>query len=302
MQKKLVIIDANSLIHRAFHALPPFKTKEGELVNAVFGFCSMIITILSKIKPDFIATSFDVAKKTFRHKEYEAYKATRKAAPDGLYIQFGRIREILEILEIPIYEKEGYEADDLLATISEKVKKDKNVQIYIVTGDQDAMQLVTENVSIFSPKKVAGENLIYNPEEVKEKFGLTPDQIIDYKALRGDVSDNIPGVPGIGEKTAVNLLQTYGNLENIYKHLDEIKGAVHDKLEKGKENAIFSKKLVTLVKDVPIDFNLEDTKIHPEDLRNILPLFDELQFRSLIPRLKKLMPKIKENPAQTSLF
>lgn len=302
MKKKLLLIDSNSLIHRAFHALPPFKTKEGELVNAVYGFFSILLNIFSSVKPDYVATSFDVSKKTFRHEHYEDYKAHRVKAPDELYAQFGRIKEILNILQIPIFEMEGYEADDVLATIAKKMEKNPEIEIYIVTSDKDVLQSVNKKTFVLSPKKGGSDNTVYTPEEVLRKFGLTPDQIIDFKALTGDPSDNIPGVMGIGAKTATTLLQKYKTLDSVYEHIDELKGALHDKIKNGKEDAYFSQKLVTLVNDVPIDFDLEKTKFITNDFEKAIPLFEKLEFRSLILRTKKLIPQKKEDPAQISLF
>jgi DNA polymerase-1 len=302
MQKKMILIDANSLIHRAFHALPPFKTGEGELVNAVFGFCSMLLTVISRLKPDYIAATFDLPGKTFRHKAYKDYKATRVKAPDELYEQFERIREILSTMNIPVFQKEGYEADDLIATIAEKMKAHPEIQTYIVTGDKDAYQLIDDSTYIFSPKKVKGENIVFTPEKLIEKTGLAPDQIVDFKALTGDPSDNIPGVAGIGIKTGVSLLKKYGTLDNVYNNLDEIKGALHKKLKEGKEDAYASKKLVELVNKVPVDFDLNKTKMNSEDFSRIIPLFEKLNFSSLVNRIKKYIPGADINPDQSSLF
>ncbi len=302
--KKLVLVDANSIIHRAFHALPPFKTKEGELVNAVYGFCSTLLNILDRIKPDYLTVSFDVSKKTFRHEEYKEYKAKRVKAPDELYEQFGRIREILDLLEVPIHELEGFEADDVIATICEKVAN-KDIQVNIVTSDKDSFQLINEHVVVISPAKGGNDGKIYTPKAVFDRFGLTPDQIVDFKAIMGDQSDNIPGVQGIGEKGATKLLQEYKTLDGIYGNLDKIKGALHDKLENQKNEAYFSQKLVTLVRDVPIDFSLEKTRYHLEDFVKVLPLFEKLEFRSLVGRLRRMLPDsavVSQNPVQESLF
>ncbi len=302
MKKKLLIIDSNSLIHRAFHALPPFKTKDGELVNAVYGFFSILLNIFTSVKPDYVAASFDVSKKTFRHEVYEDYKAHRVKAPDELYAQFARIKEILNILHIPIYEAKGYEADDVLATIAKKMEKDPEIETYIVTSDKDVLQTVTEKTFVLSPKKGGSDNTVYTPKEVLLKFGLTPEQIIDFKALTGDPSDNIQGVMGIGQKTATTLLQKYKTLDGIYEHVEELKGAMRDKIKNGKKDAYFSQNLVRLIYDVPIEFHLEDTKFLTEDFEKAIPLFEKLEFRSLISRTKKLTPQKRGNPAQTSLF
>ncbi|MBU1446538.1 DNA polymerase I, partial [Patescibacteria group bacterium] len=199
MSKKMFIIDGNSLVHRAFHALPPFKTKDGELVNAVYGFYSILINIFSTMTPNYVVVSFDVAKKTFRHNEFDGYKAKRMKAPDELYEQFGRIKEILHELNIPIFEKEGFEADDVLATISSAMKIHSDIEVYIVTSDKDALQLVGDNTFVLSPLKGGSANIVYTEAKVQEKFGLNPKQIIDLKALMGDPSDNIAGVGGVGQ-------------------------------------------------------------------------------------------------------
>lgn len=302
MKKTMVLIDSNSLIHRAYHALPPFKTAEGELVNAVFGFCSMLLTVIAKLNPDYISAFFDLPGKTFRHEEYADYKATRVKAPDELYEQFERVREVLNKMNIPVYQKEGYEADDVIATVAEKMKSHSDIQTYIVTGDKDAYQLIDESTYVFSPKKVKGENIVFTSEKLIEKTELRPDQIVDFKALTGDPSDNIAGVQGIGAKTGLSLLKKYGTLDNIYENIDKIEGALNKKLKEGKDDAYASKNLVNLVRDVPIDFDLNESKIHPEEFRRVLTLFETLNFHSLSNRLKKLLPEQEQNPAQASLF
>jgi len=303
MSKKMFIIDGNSLVHRAFHALPPFKTKDGELVNAVYGFYSILINIFSTMTPNYVVVSFDVAKKTFRHNEFDGYKAKRMKAPDELYEQFGRIKEILHELNIPIFEKEGFEADDVLATISSAMKIHPDIEVFIVTSDKDALQLVGDNTFVLSPLKGGSANIVYTETKVQEKFGLNPKQIIDLKALMGDPSDNIAGVGGIGQKTATKLLQQYKSLDGIYENIDKINGAIHTKLVDDKENAYFSKRLVTLIHDVPIDFDFEKTEITLDDLSKATPIFEKLEFRSLINRMSKILPK-KEiiSPQQASLF
>ncbi len=304
MPKKIILVDANSLIHRAFHALPPFKSPDGELVNAVYGFYSILLNIISRLKPDYAAVSFDVSKKTFRHEAFEGYKAKRVKAPDELYEQFDRIKEILGILNFPVFEKEGYEADDVLATMSTLLKKedDGDIEVYIITSDKDAFQLVDDKTFVVSPKNGGNDNVIYDKEEVEKKLGIRPDQVIDYKSLMGDPSDNIIGVPGVGNKSAQTLLNKYDSLDGIYEHLDEIPGALHKKLEENKENAYFSRGLVQLIHDVPIDFSLEKAKFHISDFEKAIPIFKQLAFRSLIARLGGILPKKQEEPMQTSMF
>ncbi len=283
--KKLILIDGNAIIHRAFHALPPFKTSNGELVNAIYGFSSMLLNILNTQKPDYIAVSFDLKGKTFRHEQYEDYKATRVKAPDELYEQIPRIREIVESFRIPIYEVEGYEADDVLGTLAAQASEKDELVSYIVTGDMDTLQLIDKNVKVLAPHKGFSGSIIYNDEKVREKYGLEPAQIADMKGLQGDASDNIKGVKGIGKITAQKLLQKYGTIENIYDHLDEIKGSVHDKLKADRENAYFSKKLATIFKKVPVKLDLHSCQTHEYDKEKVLKLFSELEFKSLIKKL-----------------
>lgn len=302
---KLILIDGNALIHRAFHALPPFKTSKGELVNAVYGFTSILLNILNIEKPSHIAVSFDLKGKTFRHEEYKDYKATRIKAPDELYEQIPRIKEIVKAFEIPIYEMEGFEADDVLGTLAVQAEQNSDLKTYIFTGDKDALQLVTEKTQILMPMQGIKEPIIYDIQKVLGRYGINPRQIPEMKGLQGDPSDNIKGVKGIGPKTARILLQKYGNLENIYSHLDEIKGSVQEKLKIDKESAFFSRKLATIITEVPIKLNLENCKTHEYNLDNIIKLFEELEFKTLLKRLDifhqhSSSVKISEN--QSTLF
>lgn len=284
--KKLVLIDGNALIHRAYHALPPLTTKTGELVNAVYGFSSVLLKVINDLKPDYILASFDLAAPTFRHEEYKEYKATRVKAPDDLYAQIGRVKEVVKAFNIPIYEKQGYEADDVIGTMvfqSEQAKE--NIENIIVTGDLDTLQLVSLKTKVFALRKGMGDTVMYDEAGVEDRYNLKPDQMIDYKGLRGDPSDNIPGVKGIGEKTAVELLKKYGTLENVYANISEIKGAVKDKLERDKMQAFMSKKLATIVKNVPMKIEFEKAITHEFDRKKITNLFQELNFFSLIKRL-----------------
>jgi DNA polymerase-1 len=293
--KKLFLIDGNAIIHRAYHALPRFTTKKGELVNAIYGFASMLLNILNNQKPDYIAVSFDRKAKTFRHEEYKDYKATRVKAPDELYEQIPRIKQIVEAFNIPIYEMDGYEADDILGTLAKQAEKVcptepaanelEPIHTFIVTGDMDTLQLVNDKTFVFAPHKGFNDTLIYDTAKVMAKYGLLPSQIVDYKALRGDTSDNIPGVHGIGEKGAAELLKKYSTLDGIYEHLNSLHGALHDKLEKGKEDAYFSKRLATLILDVPIKLDINACKTHEFDLARITALFEELEFKSLLKKL-----------------
>jgi len=216
-KKKFIIIDANSLIHRAFHALPPLTTKDGQLVNAVYGFTTILLKTLRDFKPDYIACCFDVDKDTFRKKEYEAYKAQRAKQPSELYEQIELVKQLLEAFRIPIYEKKGYEADDIIGTLtraaqtyankSADLRELKNV---VVSGDLDILQLVDNNTEVYTLKRGISETVVYDKKAVKERFGFGPEKLADYKALRGDPSDNIPGVKGIGEKTSIALIKDFG--------------------------------------------------------------------------------------------
>ncbi|PIU78231.1 MAG: DNA polymerase I, partial [Candidatus Moranbacteria bacterium CG06_land_8_20_14_3_00_43_56] len=202
-RKKLILIDSNAIIHRAYHALPLLTTKKGELVNAVYGFTSVLLNVLGKFKPDYIAATFDLKEPTFRHKEFKDYKATRVKAPDDLYEQIPQVKKIVETFNIPIVEKEGYEADDLIATFARKTEKlHPDVEVIVVTGDLDTLQLVDENIKVFALRKGMSDSVLYGKKEILERYGLKPEQMIDYKGLRGDPSDNLPGVKGVGEKTA----------------------------------------------------------------------------------------------------
>lgn len=287
---KFIIIDGNALIHRSFHALPPtMQTKDGEPTNAVYGFTTVLIKALKEFQPEYIALTLDKKGKTFRHEEYEDYKATRTKAPDELYSQIPKVKEIARAFNIPIFEKEGFEADDLIGTISKKV--DGKIETIIVTGDMDTLQLVDEDTKVYTMSRGLSESVTYGEKEVVARYGLRPDQMIDYKALRGDPSDNIPGVRGIGEKTATDLLTNFKTLEGVYKNIksEKIKDRIRGLLEEYKKDAYMSQSLATIKCDVPIKFNLEEAKIENFNQEEIFKLFSELEFKSLLPRVKELV-------------
>lgn len=286
--KKLLLIDGNAIVHRAFHALPPFHTSKGEMTNAVYGFSSMLLTVIDRLHPEYLIVSFDKRGKTFRNDLYEDYKATRVKAPQTLYDQIPRIKEVVEAFNIPIFEEEGFEADDVIGTLASQAHEYPHLEVYIGTGDMDALQLVNSRIFVVSPHKGFQNQLIYGHEQVVEKYGLEPHQLVDYKGLKGDTSDNIPGVKGIGEKTAVELIKEYGSLEDIYQNLDKIRPVVREKLEKDREIAFLSKNLGTIIRDVPIKLDLEACKTHTFEKDRIQNLFRELEFRSLAPRVEKL--------------
>jgi len=286
-KEKLVIIDANALVHRAFHALPPLSSQEGELTNAVFGFTSILIKVINEIKPDYMVACFDLPEPTFRHKEFEEYKAHRAKTPEDLIPQFEKVKKVLKAFNIPIFEKAGFEADDLLGTIAAlSEKQNPEIQNIILTGDLDTLQLVTDKTVVYTLKKGITDTIIYDKKAVIERFcGLKPEQMIDFKSLKGDPSDNIPGVPGIGEKTAIKLLSEYKTLEGIYENIGLIKKNLADKLLKYKDQAFFSKKLSMIILDVDVDFKLEDARFGDYDKNEVIKIFKELNFFTLISRL-----------------
>ena len=243
--KRLLIIDSNSVIHRAYHALPPLTTEKGEVVGAVYGFLLVFFRALKEFKPDFAVACFDVKGPTFRHEKYEDYKAKRPPLPEDLGRQIARVKELLPIFGVPVFEKEGFEADDLIGTIAESApEEDPNLEIIILSGDTDTMQLVNEKTKVYNLRKGVKDIVLYDREMVKEKYqGLEPAQLLDLRALKGDASDNIPGVPGIGEKTALELLLEYETLENIYENIALIRGKTREKLAENKEGAFFSREL-----------------------------------------------------------
>jgi len=294
--KKFVLIDSNAIIHRAYHALPKtMATRKGELTNVVYGYTTTLIKVLEDIKPDYIAASFDLAGKTFRHDEYVEYKAHRVKADQELYDQIPRVRELLDVLNIPVYEKEGFEADDCIGTISDMFeertskRKFENFQVYIVTGDKDAFQLVDGNIFVYDLKKGLSVAQIINRKVIDLEWGLQPEDFIDLKALAGDPSDNIPGVPGIGNKTATDLLKKYDTLKNIYKLINEnvdldTKPRILGLLKEYKDQAFLSQRLATIRRDVPLDFHLEDCRWGDYDKDRVQSFFEEMQFHSLLRR------------------
>ncbi len=291
MAEKLLIIDGNAIIHRAFHAIPMLATSSGQPTNAIYGFCSMIMNLLIKERPEYIVITYDRKGKTFRDDLYTEYKATRTKAPQELYDQMPLIKDVMRAFKIPQFEVDGFEADDIIATIAHKMENNENIHCYIATGDRDAFQLITKSVSVITPKSGFKEYVTYTPEKVKEEFGITPEQFCDYKTLRGDTSDNIPGVPGIGEKIATDLLQKYETIDGILNHLSELSPAIARKFADGNESLEMSRKLVTLNHEVLIDFNLEECTTHNFDVSEITRLFDGYEFRSLVRKLGELESK-----------
>ena len=296
-QKTLVLLDAHAIIHRAYHALPEFMSSKGEPTGALYGVSTMLMKIIEDLKPDYIVACYDLPGKTFRHEAYDAYKAGRAKTDDALIIQLKNSRKIFEAFNVPMYDSPGFEADDILGTIVEQYKKDKNLRIIIASGDMDTMQLVYDKkVQVYTLKKGINDTILYDEEKVVERFGFVPKFLPDYKGLRGDPSDNIIGIKGIGEKTATSLITRFGTIEEIYKNLknkiDEFKKTgisprMIELLQNNEEEAIFSKTLATIRKDAPIDFKLsEKTFWENADLKKIEQVFVLFEFRSLFSRLK----------------
>ncbi|PID52072.1 MAG: DNA polymerase I [Candidatus Moraniibacteriota bacterium] len=284
-KKTLLLLDGNAIIHRAYHAIPPLSTEDGTEINAVFGFTSTLLTVLEKFHPDYIIATFDLPGKNFRHEMYSDYKATRKETPEDLIPQFDLVKDVVRSLGITIIEKAGFEADDVIGTVAADATKQK-IDTVIVTGDKDTLQLVDDSVKVFTMSRGIHDMLLYDRELVKEKMGIDVDQIIDYKGLRGDASDNIPGVKGVGEKTAIMLLGEYHTLENVYDNIENIKGAVRKKLEADKEQAFLSRDLGIIRRDVPIEIiSYAETEVQRMTFDNARKMFQKLGFTSLLKRL-----------------
>lgn len=299
-KRRLILLDSHAIIHRAYHALPEFVNSKGEPTGAIYGLATMLFKIINDLSPDYIVACFDLPKKTFRHVAYEGYKAKRVKADESLVSQLIRSRDFFKTLGIPIYECEGFEADDLLGTITKQLEdRKKDLEIIIASGDMDTLQLVSgEDVLVYTLKKGINDTVLYNEEAVISRFSFEPKYLPDYKGLRGDPSDNIIGIKGIGEKTAVTLISKYKTIENIYKNLDEDKNSLKEigltdrilkLLEEGKDEAFFSKTLATIRLDAPIIFELPKSKWKDSvEVNSVLEMFRDLEFRSLSTRFNNL--------------
>ncbi len=295
--KSVILLDGNAILHRAYHGLPPLTTKTGETVHAVYGFALTLFSVIEKFNPENVIATFDLPGGTFRDDLYEEYKSHREAAPDDLYSQIPIIKEMVEAFGIPIYEKEGFEADDLVGTLSLQAKA-RGYEVVIVTGDTDTLQLVDESVKVFTMRKSIKDTVVYGRDEVIAKYGFAPEQLIEYKGLAGDSSDNIPGVKGIGAKTATALIQKYGNLEGVYAHLDETKGKMRENLENDKEIAFLSRVLGTIRRDVDVTLDEEAMKIDDYDRPRAEAFLREYEFYSLLKRLPGEITISHENEAK----
>lgn len=283
-RRLLLLIDGNALVHRAFHAVPPLTTSKGELVNAVFGVAEMLFKALTDLRPDCVVAAFDQAGPTFRHLTYAEYKAQRPSAPDGLYEQFRRVYQLLEALNIPVVGVEGYEADDIIGTLARQAVE-QGWEVVIVTGDTDALQLVGPGIRVLAPLRGFSETVLYDATRVEERYGLRPEQLVDFKALKGDPSDNIKGVPGIGEKTARRLLQEYGSLDNLLANLDRLDPKIARLLREHGEAARQARELVRIVTTVPVQFDLDRCQAGRYDRQRLVAFLRELEFRRLLDRL-----------------
>ena len=284
MDKRLIIIDGNSIINRAFYALPDMTSSEGLHTNAIYGFTRMLFKIIDDYKPTHISVAFDKKAPTFRHKEFAEYKAGRKKMPDELGQQLQPLKELLDVFNIHRMEMAGFEADDLIGTVA-KMGEESDFKVYIVTGDKDAIQLASDKTTTLITKKGVGEVEEYNYDSVIERYEMTPTQFIDLKGLMGDKSDNIPGVPGIGEKTGIKLIKEFSSIENLIENTDKLKGSVKKKIEENKEQAVFSKKLATIIRDVPIEINLDELSYGDYDKNAVIEEFKKFGFNTLIKQV-----------------
>ena len=284
MEKTLVIIDGNSIINRAFYAIPDLTNKQGLHTNAIYGFTTMLFKIIDTYNPTHISVAFDKKSPTFRHLEYKDYKAGRKKMPDELKQQMEPLKLLLDKFNINRLEIEGYEADDIIGTVSLKAEQE-GYKVYIVTGDKDAIQLASDKTTTLITKKGVGEVDEYDFDAVMEKYQMTPTQFIDLKGLMGDKSDNIPGVPGIGEVTGIKLIKEFGSIENILDNIESIKGSTKKKIEENKDLAVMSKNLATIIRDVPIEVNLETLLFGDYNKEDVIEEFNKLEFNSLIAKV-----------------
>jgi len=311
-KKKLIVIDSNSVIHRAYHALPPLATKKGEIVNAVYGFLLVFLKAIKDFRPDYIVAAFDFPAPTFRHKKFKGYKAKRPPAPEELYQQIPKVKEVLGSFNVPFFEKEGFEADDIIGTIvnlSSQKQVLPGIENIIISGDLDVLQLVSLETRVYALRRGVKDIVLYDKTQIQEKFqGLVPRQLLDFKALRGDPSDNIPGVTGIGEKTALELLLEFNSLGNLYKEIEEnsekakkIKPRIKEALLKYKEQAFISKELASLQKNVPIDFKLENCRWEEFSKAGLVKVLKKFEFHSLIKRLPEKQKQKEKRSARGNL-
>ncbi len=303
----LLIIDGNAIMHRAYHALPPFKAADGTPTNVVYGYLSMLNKVVTDFKPDYLISCFDTPEETFRNKLFKKYQSQRPKIDDDFILQIPLVKQAVDASGIERMEKAGYEADDLIGTITRIFEKN-NFRVVILTGDKDIFQLITDSVFVASPQLGLANIKIFDKEEVEKKLDIAPNQIIEYKALVGDPSDNYPGAAGIGPKTACKLIHQFGTVENIYKNIDKIESEkVREILKKEKDNVLLSEKLATIMTDVEIDLDIERLKFKGFN-KKLIDFMTKYQMNTLTKRIfgekelvKKEEPK-KEKPDQIGLF
>ena len=286
-KETLIIIDGSSLLHRAFYALPLLSTKDGIYTNGVYGFLTMLYKITDEYNPKYLCVAFDMKAPTFRHLEFDLYKANRQKAPNELSLQFPILKEVLKAMNINQIEIEGYEADDIAGTVA-RFGEEKNLNVILVSGDRDYLQLASDKSKVLVTKKGITELEVFDKEAMIDKYGITPEQFIDLKGLMGDKSDNIPGVPGIGEKTGLKLLKQFGSIENIYENIEEVSGnKLKESLIEYKQQAFLSRRLAEIVTSVPLELNLEELKYEEPDWERLKGLYEKLEFKSLIEKIPK---------------
>ena len=296
--ERLMLLDGYGLVYRGYFALPPLTTSKGDLVNGAFGFASIVLRGIQDLQPDYVAVSFDLPGPTFRHEQYAEYKATRTKMPDDLRDQFPKVREIVKALRFPVYEMQGYEADDVIGTITKQLDPREDLETTIVTVDLDMLQLVTPRVRLMTTRSGVENTVMYDVAKIDERFGLRPDQMVDYKALKGDPTDNIPGVPGVGEKTAAKLIRDFGTLDELLARLDTVTPAkLGDKLREHVDQILMGRELSRIVRDLPVQIDLEAARLKDYDRDTVVRLFREYEFRTLIERLP---PMAGESPEQRS--
>ena len=298
-KKRFVIIDSNALLHRSFHALPHLSTKKGEQTGAVYGFLLTLFKAIKDLNPDFVVACFDFPAHCFRHEQFKEYKAKRAPTPEILVSQIPTTKKILEVFNVPIFEKKGFEADDLIATILKKIASEKEeIESFVLTADKDLLQLVNKDTKVYSLRRGLKDILIYDEEKVKERFGILPRQIKDFKALAGDASDNIPGASGIGQKTGLDLIKKFGNIKNLYRKIEEGKTEMRERIKdiliQNKKQVFLSWDLVDLNKDISISFNIKECKFGNFDPEKVREIFNKFEFFSLAKRILKIGKETKK--------
>ena len=298
--ERLMLLDGYGLVYRGYYALPPLTTSRGELVNGVFGFASIVLRGLQDLQPDYLAVSFDLPGPTFRHEQYAEYKATRVRMPDDLRDQFPKVREVVKALRIPVYEMPGFEADDVIGTITKQLDDNDDLETTIVTVDLDMLQLVTPRVRLMTTRSGVENTVMYDVARIDERFGLRPDQMVDYKALKGDPTDNIPGVPGVGEKTAAKLIREFGDLDTVYARIDEVTPEkLREKLREHFDQVQMGRELSRIVRDLPVEIDLEAARLGDYDRDTVVRLFREYEFRTLIERLPPMAGETAEQRSES---